>query len=108
MSVEPQTPGEELSELEETVDGVPVTAEVRVLEPAAVGVLPAVQAVTVAATSFAAGAVTLALLRRRGARKQRKRAAGRPLRRAEDALEIVASRRFMVDIHLLDKGSRQH
>jgi hypothetical protein len=106
MSVEPQTPGEELAELEETVDGVPVLAEVRALEPATTGLLPAVQAVAVAATSFAAGAATLALVRRRTARKQLKRAVGRPIRRSEGAFEIVASRRFMVDIHLLDKPSR--
>ena len=108
MSVEPQTPAEELAELEETVDGVPVLAEVRAVEPVAAGVLPAVQAVAVAATSFAAGAATLALVRRHGDRKRSKRAASRPVRRSEEPFEIVASRRFMVDIHLLDKGSRQH
>jgi hypothetical protein len=106
MSVEPQTPGEQLAELEETVDGVPVLSEVRAVEPAATGVLPAVQAVAVVATSFAAGAATLALVRRHGARKHLKRAASRPVRRSPDGFEIVASRRFMVDIHLLDKPSR--
>jgi hypothetical protein len=106
MSVEPQTPGEGLAELEETVDGVPVLSAVRAIEPASSGMLPTVQAVAVAATSFAAGAATLALVRRRGARKQLKRAAGRSVRRTEDTFEIVASRRFMVDIHLLDKRSR--
>ena len=64
------------------------------------------QAVAVAATSFAAGAATLALVRRHSARKQLKRAVGRPVRRGGDGLEIVASRRFMVDIHLLDKPGR--
>ena len=106
MSVDHQAAGEELAEFEETVDGVPVLSEVRALEPASPGALPAVQAVAVAATSFAAGAATLALVRRRGARKRLKRAAGRPGRRTENAFEIVASRRFMVDIHLLDKPSR--
>jgi hypothetical protein len=106
MSVEPQTPGEELVELEETIDGVPVVSEVRAVEPAAPAVLPAVQAAAVAATSFAAGAATLALVRRHGARKRLKRAAGRQARRSPEAFEIVASRRFMVDIHLLDKPSR--
>lgn len=103
MSVEPQTPGQELAELEEeTVDGVPVLADVRALAPATTGMLPAVQAVAVAATSFAAGAAMLALVRRHGARKQLKRAVSRPVRRTDDVFEIVASRRFMVDIHLLD------
>jgi hypothetical protein len=106
MSAPPQTPGEELAELEETVDGVPVLSELRALEPATTGVLPTVQAVAVAATSFAAGAATLALVRRHGARKRVKRAANRPLRRSEEGFEIVASRRFMVDIHLLDKPGR--
>jgi hypothetical protein len=107
MSVQPQTPSEELTELdEETVDGIPVLAEVRAVEPALPAVLPTVQAVAVAATSFAAGAATLALVRRHGARKRLKRVAGRPVRRTGDALEIVASRRFMVDIHLLDKPGR--
>jgi hypothetical protein len=106
MSAAPQTPGEELAELEETVDGVPVLSELRALEPATVGLLPAVQAVAVAATSFAAGAATLALVRRHGARKRSKRAMSGPLRRSEEGFEIVASRRFMVDIHLLDKPGR--
>jgi hypothetical protein len=103
MSVEPQTPGEELAELEEeTVDGEAVLSDVRTLAPAATGVLPAVQAVAVAATSFAAGAAMLALVRRHGARRQLKRAVSRPVRRPDDVFEIVASRRFMVDIHVLD------
>jgi hypothetical protein len=107
MSVEPQTRSEELAELEEeTVDGVPVLATVRAVEPSVPAVLPTVQAVAVAATSFAAGAATLALVRRHGARKHLKRAAARPARRSGDALEIVASRRFMVDIHLLEKPGR--
>ena len=106
MSVEPQTRSEELAGLEEEVDGVPVLAEVRAVEPVGPAALPTVQAVAVAATSFAAGAATLALVRRHGTRKQLKRAAGRSVRRTGDAFEIVASRRFMVDIHLLDKPGR--
>jgi hypothetical protein len=105
MSVEQHTPGEQLAEVEE-VDGVPVLADVRTVTPAMTSVIGAAQAVAVAATSFAAGAATLALVRRHGARKQLKRAASRPARRGGEALEIVASRRFMVDIHLLDKPGR--
>jgi hypothetical protein len=106
MSVEQHTAGEEFAEFEEEVDGVPVLADVRAVTPATASVIGAAQAVVVAATSFAAGAATLALVRRHGARKQLKRAASRPARRGDEAFEIVASRRFMVDIHLLDKPGR--
>jgi hypothetical protein len=103
MSVEQHTPGEHLAEFEE-VNGVPVLAGVRAVTPATTSMIGTAQAVAVAATSFAAGAATLALVRRHGVRKQLKRS--RPARRGGDALEIVASRRFMVDIHLLDKPGR--
>ena len=106
MSIEQQTPGEQLAEFEEEVDGVPVLADMRTVAPTTTSMLGTAQAVAVAATSFAAGAATLALVRRHGARKQLKRAVSRPVRRGGDALEIVASRRFMVDIHLLDKPGR--
>ena len=106
MSVEQHTAGEQLAEFEDEVDGVPVLTDVRAVTPATSSVLGTAQAVAVAATSFAAGAVTLALVRRHGARKQLKRAAGRTARRGGEPLEIVASRRFMVDIHLLDKPGR--
>jgi hypothetical protein len=106
MSVEQHRSGDDLAEFAEEVDGVPVFVDVRTVTPAATSVIGAAQAVAVAATSFAAGAATLALVRRRGARKQLKRAVSRPVSRGGDALEIVASRRFMVDIHLLDKPGR--
>jgi hypothetical protein len=104
MSVEQHTPGEHLAEFEEEVDGVPILTDVRAVTPATSNLLGTAQAVAVAATSFAAGAVTLALVRRHGVRKQLKRAGS--VRRGGEALEIVASRRFMVDIHLLDKPDR--
>jgi hypothetical protein len=96
--VEGRSVAEELA-LEETVDGVPVLAEAR---PVAVtqGSLPAVQAAAVAATGFVAGAATLALVRRRSARKLARRSAPR---RAVDMLPIVGSRSFIVDVHLLAK-----
>jgi hypothetical protein len=106
MSVDQHTPSEQFAEFEEEVDGVPVLADVRTVAPVTSSVLVTAQAVAVAATSFAAGAATLALLRRHGARKQLRRSVGRPVRRGGEALEIVASRRFMVDIHLLDKPGR--
>jgi hypothetical protein len=86
----------------ELVDGVPVLAEVRAIEPAPPAALPVAQAAAVAATSFVAGAATLALVRRHSARKL---ARGRLLspRRAIDALPIVGTRSFLVDVHLIGK-----
>lgn len=109
MSGDPDRHGDELSELEvETVDGVPVLAEVRALERPSAGVLPAAQAVALAATSFVAGVATLALVRRHGARKELQRIARRAPRRGRgaEALEVVASQRLLVDIHLLHKPTR--
>ena len=87
------------AEVEETVEGVPVLAEARPLAPTP-GALPAVQAAAVAATGFVAGAATLALVRRHSARKLARRSMPR---RAMDALPIVGSRSFIVDVHLLAK-----
>jgi hypothetical protein len=86
---------------EETVDGVPVLAEVRAIEPASPPALPAVQAAAAAATGFVAGAATLALVRRHSARKVA-RARNRQ-RRGAEGLSIVASRSFLVDVHLIAK-----
>ncbi len=85
---------------EETVQGMPVLAEVRTVETHSPASLPAVQAAAVAATGFVAGAATLALVRRHSARKL---ARSRSPRRALDALPIVGSRSFLVDVHLLAK-----
>src|SRR5947209_6381852 len=86
---------------EETVDGLPVLVEARPLPAPVNGTLPAVQAAAVAATSFVAGAATLALVKRHSARKlARTRSAPR---RAVDLLPIVASRTFIVDVHLVAK-----
>jgi hypothetical protein len=85
---------------EEAVDGLPVLAEVRAIEPAPRQVLPAVQAAAAAATGFVAGAATVALVRRHGARKLARRGPGR---RAVDLLPIVGSRTFLVDVHLIAK-----
>jgi hypothetical protein len=86
--------------VEETVEGVPVLAEVRAIGPHSPVSLPAVQAAAVAATGFVAGAATLALVRRHSARKI---ARSRQPRRALDALPIVGSRSFLVDVHLIGK-----
>ncbi len=98
-----QPPSEPVVEQpEETVDGVPVLAEVRAIEPSARPALPAVQAAAAAATGFVAGAATIALVRRRSARKVAQ-AQRRVQRRPVDMLPIVASRTFLVDVHLIAK-----
>jgi hypothetical protein len=86
----------------ETMQGVPVLAEVRAIQSHSPVALPAVQAAAVAATGFVAGAATLALVRRHGARKL---ARSRQPRRALEALPIVGSRRFLVDVHLIARDS---
>jgi hypothetical protein len=87
---------------EPSVEGVPVLAEVRAIQSHSPVALPAVQAAAVAATGFVAGAATLALVRRHGARKL---ARSRPPRRALEALPIVGSRSFLVDVHLIARDS---
>ena len=90
----PATPDEE--EAIEVVDGLPVVADhTRVLEPSVPAPLPARQAAALAATGFAAGAVTAAVVTRRRAR--------RPVRKKKKGVvgEIVSSNSFLVDVHLL-------
>jgi hypothetical protein len=84
----------------ETTESVPVLSEVRTLAAPAPVMLPAVQAAAVAATGFVAGAATVALVRRHSARKL---ARARSPRRAVDALPIIGSRSFLVDVHLIAK-----
>ncbi len=96
FEVEPSGAGEE-----EPVEGLPVLAEVRPIEPARPA-LPAVQAAAVAATGFVAGAATVALVRRHGARKLARAQRNAP-RRPIDMLPVIGSRTFLVDVHLLAK-----
>ncbi len=86
----------------EIVDGLPVLAEVRTVERAAPATLPAVQVAAVAATGFVAGAATVALVKRRAARKVVRNGRGGS-RRAVDLLPIAASRSFLVDVHVIGK-----
>lgn len=88
---------------EETVDGLPVLAEVRAVEELSSPPLPVVQAAAAAATGFVAGAATIALVRRRSARKLSLASRSAP-RRAIESLPIVGSRTFIVDVHLLAKS----
>jgi hypothetical protein len=92
----------EADEEEETVDGLPVLAEVRPIAPASAAALPAVQAAAAAATGFVAGAATLALVRRHSARKLARAQRNLP-RRPIDMLPVVGSRTFLVDVHLIGK-----
>jgi hypothetical protein len=82
-------------------DELPVVAEVRTLEPARGAGSPAVQAAAVAATGFVAGAATVAIARRRAARRTQPVRRRRARAKAAELGEVVASRSFLVDIHLL-------
>jgi len=96
----PATEEEAVVEVVEVLDGLPVVqGETRVLEPAGPALLPARQAAALAATGFAAGAVTVAVVsRRRGTRPARRR------KRKKGAIgEIVSSNSFLVDVHLLKR-----
>jgi hypothetical protein len=78
------------------VDALPVLAEPATIEPPRPQAPVAVQAAVVAATSFVVGVATVAVVRshplRRLGRRRRRREVGR----------VVASRTFLVDVHLLD------
>ena len=87
----------------EVVDGFPVLAEVRTVERVSPASLPAVQAAAAAATGFVAGAATVALVKRRAARKMARNGKGGGSRRAVDMLPIVGSRSFLVDVHVIGK-----
>jgi hypothetical protein len=94
----------------EEVDGVPVPLEIRPVEPRRPALLPVpVQAAAVAVGGFLAGVLTIVLFRRRSrrpARPMRRGAARRGVRRRVDERSgVVASRSFLVDVHLL--GGRE-
>jgi hypothetical protein len=78
------------------VDALPVLAEPATIESPRPAAPVARQAAVVAATSFAAGVATIAVVRshplRRLGRRRRRRELGR----------VVASRTFLVDVHVLD------
>jgi hypothetical protein len=86
---------------EEVVDALPVLSEPRAIEP--LSAKPAVQAAAVAATGFVVGATTVAVMRRRGHRRAIKRRSRRQSKTGE-MLEIVSSRSFLVDVHLVNRG----
>jgi hypothetical protein len=83
----------------EVVDGLPVVAAPRAVEPAR-HVVPARHVAALAATGFVAGAATVAVVHRR-----RSRAPSRKRRKRGGTLgEIVASNSFLVDVHLIKRG----
>ena len=86
----------------EIVDGFPVLAEVRTVERVGSASLPVVHVAAVAATGFVAGAATVALVKRRAARKV-VRNSRTGARRPADLLPIAATRSFLVDVHVIAK-----
>ena len=82
----------------EVVDGLPVPAAPTAIATHEPVLVPARQAAALAATSFVAGAATVAVVHRRRARVPRRRRKAK----AKGGLgEIVASNSFLVDVHLL-------
>jgi hypothetical protein len=79
----------------EVVDGLPVVADTRAIEPAR-PLVPARQAAALAATGFVAGACTVAVVHHRRARLPR-----RKRRKMAGLGEIVTSNSFLVDVHLI-------
>ena len=89
-----------MAEEMETVEGelvVVTEQQTRDLEPARPALPPAAVAAGVAATGFAAGMATVSFVRRRRVRRAatRRSALGR----------VVASRSFLVDVHVLGDRS---
>jgi len=99
-------PAEQGAQDPEVVDGVLVVADVRAVQSVREGPPPFVQVAAVAATGFMAGAATAAVFGRRLARSQARRSASaaafdpRPARQLPP-FEVVASQRFLVDVHTL-------
>ena len=101
---------EEIAASSETVEGdaLPVVADVRVIEPerpaGTLALAPAAQAAAVAGASFVAGVATVAAIKHARSRpaisrRQRRRAA----KRGAQLVEVVSTRSFLVDVHLLNR-----
>jgi hypothetical protein len=97
---------------EETVDGLPVLAEVRAIEVVPAGPIPAMQAVAVAATGFVAGAFAMAVVKRYGARKlaqavpAAQRLPGVPAApmRPGSPWPVGSTRTYLVNVRLIDRS----
>jgi hypothetical protein len=93
----------------EVVDVLPVLVAARPLEPARPpAALALAQTAAVAATGFFAGVATAAVLGRRRQRRLGQPAAGAgavgPARPA-GSFEVVSSRSYLVDVHVLERRS---
>jgi hypothetical protein len=88
---------EDLAEVE-VVDGLPVVTEPGVVEERPAASVPAVQAAALAATGFVAGAATVAVVSRHRTKRALKKS-----KRSGPIGEIVSSRSFLVDVHLLGR-----
>ena len=82
------------------VDALPVLAEPTIIESQRQPAPVAMQAAVVAATSFAAGVATIAVVRSHPLRRRRMR------RRRRDLGRVLASRSFLVDVHVLSDGRK--
>jgi hypothetical protein len=92
--MEPQPADGRLEGDVEEVDALPVLADPTTIEQRrSAGQIVVRQAAAVAATSFAAGIATVVVARAQKGRRAR--------RRARRNLPVVASRSFLVDVHLL-------
>jgi len=80
---------------------LPVVSPASEVDRGGAAASPAVQAAAVAATGLMAGAVTVAAMRRI---RTRGRTSLRRPRRSRRPAQVVASRSFLVDVHLLDRG----
>jgi hypothetical protein len=87
---------EEVVQDAEVVDGLPVVTESGVLEERPAAALAPVQVAALAATGFVAGAATVVVVSRHRTKKALKKS-----RRSGPIGEIVSSRSFLVDVHLL-------
>jgi hypothetical protein len=87
---------EEVVQDAEVVDGLPVVTESGVIEERPAAALAPVQVAALAATGFVAGAATVAVVSRHRTKK-----ALRKSRKAGPIGEIMSSRSFLVDVHLL-------
>jgi hypothetical protein len=98
-------PEEEFEEVTGVVEpdgqALPVVSPPRDVDRAGPVASPAVQAAAAAATGLMAGAVTVAAVRR--IRTGWRPSVRRP-RRSRRPAQILASRSFLVDVHLLDRG----
>jgi hypothetical protein len=97
----------------EELDGVLVTEQQAALgAQSRRSLMPATQAAAVAASGFLAGAALVGLARRRHGRhtpvraKSNRRHVIRGPERVEEILQIVGSRSFLIDVHLLHGSGR--